>query len=249
MSIAKVRAFLAVVTALAGIPAAASEQARVSVLGFSRDGSSFAFEQFGIAGPEGHPYSDLQILDSMSGLPVAGAPFRTTFAKRAPTPDVARSVTYNAAQRTITRLGIGELGTVLARGSGDYTDPSAVEVPITIDTIGSGTLRIVNGHSGDKTCAKMKIDAKTLTVDVVDGAGVVLRRLVSEPKIPPERFCPMGYALVEVRVLPREGKPPVVALLLARTGPSLNGINRSFQAHVIDLSAEPIATEEKKGGH
>lgn len=242
-------ALCAMVVALLGAPVLASEQARLSVLGFSRDGTSFAYEQFGILGPDGFPYSDLQILDAQSGTSIAGAPFRTSFAQRARTPDVARSVTYTAARRTIERLGIGEQGTILARGSGDYTDKTAVEVPVSIDTIGAGTLRIVNGKSGDKTCAKMKIEARTLTVDFVDGGGTVLRRLVSEPKIPPERFCPMGYGLVELRMLPREGKPPVLALLLGRTGPSIDGVTRSFQAHVIDLAAEPISTEEKKSGH
>jgi hypothetical protein len=54
---------------------------------------------------------------------------------------------------------------------------------------------------------------------------------------------------VDLRAFPREGKAPVLAMLLARTVPRPGGSERVFQAHVIDLADEALPTEEKKSGH
>ncbi len=229
--------------------ASGSESARLSILGFSKDGASFAYEQFGVVGPERFPYSDLQIIDTKTGLPVQGAPFRAAFSKAAPTASEARSVAYNAAARTLRRLGIGEKGTVIARGSGDPNDKASTEIPVTIDTIGSGTLVIDNFKTMSKECSSLKIPAVGLRVDIKDSSGTVLRRLVNLPKITPDLFCPLGYGLVDLRAFPREGKAPVLAMLLARTVPRPGGSERVFQAHVIDLADEALPTEEKKSGH
>ena len=45
------------------VPAAAGEFAQVDLLGFSRSGSHFAFEEYGVQDGSGFPYSNIYVID------------------------------------------------------------------------------------------------------------------------------------------------------------------------------------------
>ena len=64
-----------VLAGLAPRPAAADgEQARLAVIGFAKDGSAFAFEQFGWQSNHTFPFSELSVIETATGKFFAGAP-------------------------------------------------------------------------------------------------------------------------------------------------------------------------------
>ena len=67
-----------VVALAAAIPLAAhaAEFARTEILGFSKDGSRFAFEEFGIQDGSGFPYSSIYVIDTDTDSWLPGSPFR-----------------------------------------------------------------------------------------------------------------------------------------------------------------------------
>src|SRR4051794_11184366 len=90
---------LAVVAAAwAGPAASAGNEAKLAILGFSQDGSAFAFEQFGWSSGERYPYSDLTVLLAASGQPFVGAPFQSLIVQENATQEKARLMSYTAAQ-------------------------------------------------------------------------------------------------------------------------------------------------------
>ncbi|SDU22828.1 DUF2259 domain-containing protein [Stappia sp. ES.058] len=64
--------------ALVALPLAATagDFAQADVLGFSKDGSHFAFEEYGIQDGSGFPYSNLYVIDVANDSWVSGSPFR-----------------------------------------------------------------------------------------------------------------------------------------------------------------------------
>lgn len=65
---------------LAALPvpqtALAGDYARTEILGFSRDGAHFAFEEYGIQDGSGFPWSNLYVIDVAHDSWVKGSPFR-----------------------------------------------------------------------------------------------------------------------------------------------------------------------------
>ena len=105
--------------------AAATNNASLAVLGFSRDGSAFAFEQFGWSSGNSYPFSELAVISAVTGRPIVGAPFQSLIAQNGATQERASLISYTAAQKLLADLAITEPGVVVARGSGDPSDPSA----------------------------------------------------------------------------------------------------------------------------
>ena len=56
--------------------ALASEDAELNIIGFSKDGTLFAFEEFGLQSGSGLPFSNLYVVDLPSDRWVRGTPFR-----------------------------------------------------------------------------------------------------------------------------------------------------------------------------
>ncbi|MEO7222598.1 MAG: DUF2259 domain-containing protein [Devosia sp.] len=57
------------------LPAAAADRALINMLGYSADGDTFAFEQFGIQDGSGFPFSEIFIVDLANDKWTAGTPF------------------------------------------------------------------------------------------------------------------------------------------------------------------------------
>ena len=64
----RLSALLAWVATL-GAAAAESNDARLAVLGFARDGSAFAYEQFGWSSGNSYPFSELSVISTQNGQP------------------------------------------------------------------------------------------------------------------------------------------------------------------------------------
>lgn len=91
-----VGAAFALLVALGTTPAFAVDYARVDVMGFSANGSRFAFEEYGIQDGSGFPYSNIYLFDVDRDAWLGGSPFR-----RRDEPDYTTSPQAEAAlQRT-----------------------------------------------------------------------------------------------------------------------------------------------------
>jgi predicted secreted protein len=88
-----------------------------------------------------------------------------------------------------------------------------------------------------------------LKIELVDSTGKTNRTIVAEAKPPADRFCPMGYGLVEARIFKRDKTPPVLALVLAVLGPGMEGPERRYIAYVTDLAKPSTVEPAKKSGH
>src|SRR5215207_8798939 len=150
---------LAAIAACLG-PAKAANDARLAVLGFSRDGSAFAFEQFGWSSGDSYPFSELAVISTQTGRPIIGAPFRSLIAQNGATQERARLISYTAAQKLLADLAITEPGVVVARASGNPSDPSARSIDMTLPTLGP---------------VRVKLDSAVVKSPVCDAAGVRVR--------------------------------------------------------------------------
>lgn len=61
---------------LAAFPALAGDIATFQSIGFSQDGSIYAFEEFGIQDGSGFPYSNIFLIDTVNDTYLAGTPIR-----------------------------------------------------------------------------------------------------------------------------------------------------------------------------
>ncbi len=66
----------AVLTCLFAGIASAGDFAEREIIGFSRDGAVFAFEEYGIQDGSGFPYSNIYIVDTANDRWISGSPFR-----------------------------------------------------------------------------------------------------------------------------------------------------------------------------
>lgn len=116
-----VGAAFALLVALGTTPAFAGDYARVDVMGFSADGSRFAFEDYGTQDGSGFPYSNIYLFDVDRDAWLGGSPFHRLDETGDATPaqaeaDLARTRAANrdAAWDLISSAGIGGHGDTVA---------------------------------------------------------------------------------------------------------------------------------------
>ena len=116
--------------ALAGILLAAASAAEAgdwadrAILGFSPDGGTFAFEEFGVQDGSGFPYSNIYIVDLAKDEWVGGSPFRVLLNDESASYERgafdARVEAQGEAAKSIEQLGLHAPAQVLAMiGDGD----------------------------------------------------------------------------------------------------------------------------------
>jgi predicted secreted protein len=239
---------LALVLACPGAALATPNDANLAVIGFAKDGSAFAFEQFGWSSGENYPFSDLAVISTKTGKPFVGAPFQTLIAQDDAPQERARMISYTAAQAMLVGMDITEPGIVVARGSGDPRDPAATSLTFEAPSLGKVSIRLDGAIVKSVGCDAVGVKVKALAIRLLDASGTVIRDLHKEKNPPPERFCPTGYGLAEVRIFPRGDQPPIMAMIIGMNRPRPSGIDRRYLAFVVDLAipAEAAAGDEEK---
>jgi predicted secreted protein len=242
------RVLFSVLLAILAIPAlAAPSRATLAVLGFARDGSAFAFEQFGWSSGVAYPYSELVILDAKTGLPFGGTAFQSLIAQEQATQESARMMSYTAAQATLASLDISVPGVVIASASGDPGDPGARTLPFDLEGMGKVSVRLDTAVVKSVGCEATGAKVRALAIRLLDGAGGLIRDLHKEKNPPPERFCPVGYGIAEIRAMNRVGKAPLLAMIVGMDRPAVDGVDRRYIGFVFDLAAPP--EKEKDSEH
>ncbi|HLV85283.1 MAG TPA: DUF2259 domain-containing protein, partial [Devosia sp.] len=106
---------------LAG-PALAGDRAQIDLIGYSADGSYFAFEEFGIQDGSGFAYSSIYVVDLVEDSWVVGTPFRLQADEERTTLSDIRAAARARAADNIATLGIevpGELIAMIGDGAAD----------------------------------------------------------------------------------------------------------------------------------
>lgn len=236
----RIGAVCGVLAALAAAPAAAGDAATLNVIGFSRDGAMFAFEQHGEQDGSGYAYADLFVIDVATDSWVEGAPIRFVLEddqppKGPPGEPARRIVRQTGGDALLARHGIveGLDGVeVVTRRLTDRSADGSFAV-FAVDPIAAReyrmTLDVRPGPVGE--CGEP--DAMfTLTLTGADIAPLVLHQ---DRGVPRSRGCPTGYGIAGIHLYPlgdpdSAAGPYAIAVLIAMTRRGFEGPDTRYLA-------------------
>ncbi len=223
-----------VVSALACGTAAAGDYAQREFLGFSPDGRTFAFEEYGVQDGSGFPYSNIYVIDTANDDWVAGTPVRVlTEGELAPL-DKTRAEARGKAQPVLDARQVGSPGNLVA--SNPPTELSAdqhhvIFLPRMIVPLGGSAydLALTEIALPAEGCPDMGQPFHGFRLTLTTAAGGT-HTLASDAEIPSSRHCPLGYAISDVLTYYPSGGPPVLAVILGMYTVGFEGPDRRFLA-------------------
>lgn len=182
----------------------AGDAAVRNVIGFSPDGRTFAFEQFGTQDGSGFPYAEIFIIDSQDDSWVPGTPVRKRLETENATVDQAREAARAEAQPILSTRQIGEPGDHLASNPRAElsADPHSVLVnaahrfvPPAEDPV---TFTLAEKPFASAECAKVtELPTKGFALKM-ERPGKPEIMLHDDTALPASRGCPLGYAIADV---------------------------------------------------
>ena len=220
--------------ALACAPAAAGDYAARDIIGFSPDGGTFAFEEYGVQDGSGFPYSNIYVIDTASDAWVGGTPVRVlTRGDMAPL-DKTRAEAHDKAQPILDSRHVGVPGNHVA--SNPPTELSAdphhvVFLSRIVSPMGGEgydlALSEITLPAGDCPDMGQPFRGFRLTLTTPSGGA---QTLASDSAIPASRHCPLGYAISDVLTYYPESGQPVLAVILSMFTVGFEGPDRRFLA-------------------
>ncbi len=206
----------------------AGDFARRDIIGFSKDGGLFAFEEYGIQDGSGFAYSNIYIIDIKTDKWVSGSPFRVLNkdVEEENYDEVALRSKARKESRMLAKSALSSItqpGLIVAtnRPTEKTTTPGRMEfqprmiVP-PIDT----TLTVIldtyplNGGSNCEGLGEIKGFKLTRLAGGTRSTDLVMHK---DAKIPKSRSCPLEYSLADVITYhPHQGNPVMAVLILMR---------------------------------
>ncbi len=195
--------------------ALAGDSAARKVLGFSPDGTAFAFEQYATLYDSTENVVEIQIVDTTTDSFVKGSPFSVrTKDDDERELDVVRAELTKKAQPTLTRLKIGASGKHLpGKPSIDLDEigiyqmaeqplaktqeialPGGRKAKLAIQETALGKASCY-GAGGRGTFGDVIVQGLTLTLTVDDGGSTILQ---TDKRLPKNRRCVTEYGIAEV---------------------------------------------------
>jgi len=194
--------------------APAGDSAARKVLGFSPDGTAFAFEQYAVYYDSMERFIEIQVIDTRTDSFVSGTPFSARIGDEDERDaDVVRAEFLGKAKLTLVRLKIGESGkhfpgkpsidldepgiyqmaeSPLA-GTQEFTLPGGRMAKLAISEKALGKASCY-GAGGRATYGDVIVQGVTLTLSLDGGAPVVLQ---SDKRLPKSRRCVTAYGIAE----------------------------------------------------
>ena len=223
-----------VATVLACGMARAGDYADREILGFSPDGGTFAFEEYGVQDGSGFPYSNIYVVNTGDDSWVAGTPIRIlTHAELAPL-QATRAEARDKAQPILAARTVGVPGNLVA--SNPPTELSAdphhvVFLPRIVSPMGGSAydLALTEIELPADNCPDMgqPFHGFRLTLTMAEGGT---QTLANDTAIPSSRHCPLGYAISDVLTFYPDGGAPVLAVILSMFTVGFEGPDRRFLA-------------------
>ncbi len=126
--LARLAASLLLILGLA-LPTAAADRALINMLGYSADGSVFAFEQFGIQDGSGFPYSQIFLVDLVKDQWIGGTPFAVTIDNEEASLADARTQAVDKAKVALEKYRIEVPVEIVALiGEGEYSTDTGMRL-------------------------------------------------------------------------------------------------------------------------
>ena len=210
-------ATLIALTLWACSPALAGDTAEINVLGFSADGSIFAFEEYGVQDGAGFPYANRFYIDTASDKFLPGTPVRVRLDDEKANLQQAREEAASKAHsvmadRFLTKGFTAAFNAVTEESADPFNflvNPRPVFPPI------DGPLAFKLEETtlpGPANCQGMG-EMKGFRLIMTHPAGAS-KTLQDDQSIPTSRNCPQGYRLGGVQTYYPEGKAPAFAVLI-----------------------------------
>lgn len=215
--------FIAGLALLFAIPAQAGDQATLNVLGFTSDGATFAFEEYGVQDGSGFPYANRFYIDTATDSFVAGTPIRVRLDDEMA--DVAQARDDAAMAATDTGLPAdADLSPAFAAGINAITELSAS--PFTMEVNPRPVVPPINTPLSVRleelpmlptgTCEGITDTVMGFKlVQTATSPGETARLLHEDSSVPGSRSCPLGYRLGGIFTFFPDKDEPVFAVLIA----------------------------------
>lgn len=209
------------------VPASAGTLAELAILGFSKDGKVFAFEEYGIQDGSGFPFANRFYLDVDNDRFLTGTPVRVRIDDEAASLNEARRQAREKGETIIPEAELAANRGNLA-GFNAITELSADPLhlrvnprPVMPAIDPPLVFRLsVTSMPGSATCQAMGPSAGFRLVRIDDGKETVLH---ADERIPQSRGCPQDYRLGAVQTFYPEAGAPAFAVLIAVQGVGFEG--------------------------
>jgi predicted secreted protein len=221
------RAVFALLLAAWPMAAQAGDVAKLDILGFSKDGGVFAFEEFGVQDGSGFPYANRFYIDTATDKFVAKTPVRVRLDDENSSLENARDKVGRDAQG-VTSLTDEELRanagqTVAANPVTELSaDPFKVKInPRPVFPAVDPALEIQLEEiavPASETCqnvGEIKGFRLTFLEDKPDAKPELLHE---DTSVPTSRGCPQGYSIGAIQTYYPESGKPVIAVMIAVRG-------------------------------
>lgn len=203
-------------------PAQAGDLATLNILGFSGDGSTFAYEEYGVQDGSGFPYANRFYIDTTDDT-YAASPIRVRLDDETATVDQARAEAKSQGQAVISdaellanpgyAAGLNSITELSADPHRMTVNPRPVIPPIDapVEVWLEEKMFDAEGYCEGVTDANAGF--RLLAVEKRPGASVSL--LHEDTAVPSSRACPLGYRLGGVQTFYPSSGTPVFAVMLA----------------------------------
>jgi predicted secreted protein len=214
------------------VEAGAGDVANLNILGFSRDGGIFAFEEFGVQDGSGFPYANRYYIRTSDDKFLPGTPIRVRLDDESADVRKARGEAATKAQ-SATSLSDAELlansgNTVALNPVTELSaNPMAVKVnprPIfpALDPVLAISLDEFPLAAGSncQNIGDIKGFRLTLQEETPNAAPSTIHE---DSSVPASRGCPLGYSIGAVQTFYPQSGAPVVAVMIAIRGQGFEG--------------------------
>lgn len=222
MKIRAVSFCLAVAAAMLAPTALAGDASNLNVLGFSGDGSIFAFEEYGVQDGSGFPYANRFYIDTASDSFIAPSPIRVRLDDETAGITAARDQAKAAGEVIVSDMELAENSGYLA-GFNAITELSADPIRMVVnprpvfppidDPLEFRLEEMSFAATG--TCAGLDSTTTGFRLVAIDSQpGGTTRLLHEDSSVPGSRGCPLGYRIGGVQTfMPHQGLSALAVLI------------------------------------
>lgn len=204
-------------------PSRAGDTSTLNILGFSSDGSIFAFEEYGVQDGSGFPYANRFYIDTGSDTFLPGTPIRKRIDDETASVSEVRAQARSAGQSIISdallaanpgyTAGLNPVTELSADPFRIVVNPRPVNPPIDdpLEVRLTETFFPVEG-----TCAGVidrQVGFTLVRIDPTPGGTTQL--LNADDDVPASRGCVLGYAVGGIQTFYPDKSDPVYAVLIA----------------------------------
>ena len=234
----KALAALAMLTAaVAATAARAGDTAELSILGFTADGSVFAFEEYGVQDGSGFPYANRFYIETATDSFVAGTPIRVRIDDESASVDDARAEARTSGEAIASDADLARHRGFTA-GFNAVTELSAdphrlavnprpvlpaIDAPLEFRLEEVALEQPENCHDLGQA-----VGFRLVRVGLAPGDAAQL--VHEDTSIPASRNCPLGYRLGAGQTFFPESGPPGYAVLVAVRSVGFEGPNHRWIA-------------------